>query len=58
MLFQLGISWCENFVILLQSYHFDQDDHYLPGFSKFFKKMAEEEHEHAQMVRLYHRITT
>ena len=25
----------------------------MPGFSKFFKKMAEEEHEHAQMVKLY-----
>ncbi|CAB4018667.1 Soma ferritin [Paramuricea clavata] len=35
------------------SYHFDQDDHYMPGFSKFFKKMAEEEHEHAQMFMKY-----
>jgi CHASE3 domain sensor protein len=40
---------------LLQSYHFDQDEHYMPGFSKFFKEMAEEEHEHAQKVRLVYR---
>ena len=37
----------------LQSYYFDQDKLYLPGFSKFFKKMAEKRHEDAQIVRLY-----
>ena len=26
----------------------------MPGFSKFFKEMAEEEHEHAQKVRIYY----
>ena len=38
-------------LVSFQAYHFDRDDIKMPGFHKFFLKMAEEEHEHAQMVR-------
>lgn len=36
-----------------QAYYFDQDDHYMPGFSRFFKKMAKEGNERAQKVTVH-----
>ena len=34
----------------MQSYYFDRDDVALPGFSKYFKKAADEEKEHAEKL--------
>ena len=39
-----------SFSLLIQSYYFDRDDVALPGFSKFFKKSAHEELEHAEKL--------
>jgi len=33
--------------------HFSRDDNFLPGFAKFFKEAAEEEHKHAMMFMEY-----
>lgn len=34
----------------IQSYYFDRDDVALPGFAKYFKKAADEEKEHAELL--------
>jgi len=33
--------------------HFSRDDNFLPGFAKFFREAAEEEHKHAMMFMDY-----
>lgn len=33
--------------------HFSRDDNYLPGFAKFFRESAEEEHKHAMLFMEY-----
>ncbi|XP_028401624.1 soma ferritin-like [Dendronephthya gigantea] len=50
---QINYELSAHYTYLSMSYHFDQDEYYLPGFSKFFKEMAEEEHEHAQIFMKY-----
>ncbi|XP_028401565.1 soma ferritin-like [Dendronephthya gigantea] len=50
---QINYELSAHYTYLSMSYHFDQYKYYLPGFSKYFKKMAEEEHEHAQMFMKY-----
>ncbi|XP_046853650.1 soma ferritin-like [Xenia sp. Carnegie-2017] len=50
---QINFELSAHYTYLSLSYHFDSYKIYMPGFSKFFKKMAEEEHEHAQMFMKY-----
>lgn len=50
---QINYELSAHYAYLSMSYHFDQDEYYMPGFSKFFKKMSEEEHEHAQKFMEY-----
>jgi len=47
---QINMELYAHYVYLSMTYHFDRDDVALPGFAKFFKKNAEEEHEHAQRL--------
>lgn len=41
------------FISLLQSMYFDRDDVDLHGFAKFFKKLSDEEREHAEKLMKY-----
>jgi len=45
---QINLELYASYVYLQLAYHFDRDDVALPGFHKFFKKMSDEEREHAQ----------
>jgi len=45
---QINLELYASYVYQQMAYHFDRDDVALPGFHKYFKKMSEEEREHAQ----------
>jgi ferritin heavy chain len=47
---QINMELYASYVYQQMAYHFDRDDVALPGFHKFFKKMSEEEREHAQKL--------
>jgi len=44
---QINLELYASYVYLSMSYHFDRDDVALPNFAKYFKKMSDEEREHA-----------
>uniref|UniRef100_A0A1W7RAJ3 Ferritin n=1 Tax=Hadrurus spadix TaxID=141984 RepID=A0A1W7RAJ3_9SCOR len=50
---QINMELYASYVYLSMAYHFDRDDVALPGFHKFFKKMSDEEREHAQKLLKY-----
>lgn len=41
------------FFITFQAYYFDRDDVALPGFKAYFKKLSDEEREHAEKFMKY-----
>jgi len=45
---QINLELYASYVYLSMAYHFDRDDVALPGFAKYFRKMSDEEREHAQ----------
>ena len=44
------------FLYIIQNAYFDRDDVALKGFAKFFKDLAEEEHEHAEKLIRYQNL--
>lgn len=50
---QINRELFAHYTYLSMAAHFSRDDNYLPGFVKFFKEAAEEEHKHAMMFMEY-----
>jgi len=50
---QISIELHAHYVYMAMAQHFDRDDVALKGCHKFFKKSAEEEHEHAEKFMTY-----
>jgi len=50
---QINMEMYASYCYQSMSFYFDRDDVALPGFSKFFKKMSDEEREHAEELMKY-----
>lgn len=50
---QINLELYASYVYMSMAYHFDRDDVALPGFHKFFRKMSDEEREHAEKLMKY-----
>jgi len=50
---QINLELYASYVYLSMSCHFERDDVALPGFAKYFKKMSDEEREHAMKFMEY-----
>lgn len=50
---QINRELFAHYTYLSMAVHFGRDDNYLPGFAKFFREAAEEEHKHAMMFMDY-----
>ena len=50
---QINLELYASYVYMSMAYHFDRSDVALPGFHKFFRKMSDEEREHAEKLMKY-----
>uniref|UniRef100_A0A1V1FTM1 Ferritin n=1 Tax=Reticulitermes speratus TaxID=60591 RepID=A0A1V1FTM1_9NEOP len=50
---QINLELYASYVYMSMAFYFDRDDVALPGFHKFFKKMSDEEREHAEKLMKY-----
>lgn len=50
---QINLELYASYVYQSMAYFFDRDDIAMPGFTKFFKKSADEEREHAEKLMQY-----
>lgn len=53
---QINLELYASYVYTSMAYHFDRDDVGLKGFHQFFKKSADEEREHAQLLMEYQNL--
>ncbi|CAG5116600.1 unnamed protein product [Candidula unifasciata] len=50
---QINLELYASYVYLSMAYYFDRDDVALPGFHKYFKKLSNEERQHAKKLMKY-----
>jgi len=50
---QVNMELYASYCYQSMSFYFDRDDVALPGFSKYFKKMSDEEREHAEKLKKF-----